>query len=105
MTIRWAVGVTTVPARRDDLLPQTLTSLAKAGFDRPRLFVDSDQWSDSWGRWRETHSLFPSFSFRSPALGVAANWVLSLHELWMRNPEANRFAMFQDDILACADLR
>ena len=38
---RWAYGVTTVPSRRDNLLPITLGSLRKAGFDKPRLARDA----------------------------------------------------------------
>ena len=38
--MKWAYGITTVPSRRENLFERTLQSLAVAGFDNPRLFVD-----------------------------------------------------------------
>lgn len=97
----WAYGVTTVPQRMDDLLPKTLASLEAAGFDLPRLFIDG---SENAALWR---GKFPTLNmtFRYPAVRVAANWVLSAHELLMRNPVCERYAIFQDDILAVKNLR
>src|SRR5579872_2050280 len=34
VALAWAYGVTTVPARRDTLLPRTLASLRQAGFEQ-----------------------------------------------------------------------
>jgi hypothetical protein len=40
MKLDWSYGVTTVPERTDNLLQTSLASLAKSGFDLPRIFVD-----------------------------------------------------------------
>lgn len=98
--LRWAVGVTTVPERRETLLPRTLASLEAAGFDHcdVRLFVDGG-------------ATFPSgftgvkMSSRFPRLHCAGNWLLALAELWLRDPLADRWAVFQDDLVACRNLR
>lgn len=78
----WAYGVTTVPSRAD-LLRRTLASLHAGGFDAPRLFVDDPR--DRLGPW--------------------GRWWLGLHELVVRNPTADRFAMFQDDVVCVRNLR
>ncbi len=97
----WAYGITTVPQRASTLLPQTIASLASAGFDKPRLFVDG---SDDSAGWK---ALFPNkeISLHQPALRTAGNWVLSAHELLMRNPLCDRYAIFQDDLVAVRNLR
>jgi hypothetical protein len=100
--LRWAYGVTTVPARVDDLLPRTLTSLAAAGFDRPRLFVDGAR-PDDVTRYMGSFGL--DVTGHLPAVRVHGNWCLSMHELWIRHPDAERFALFQDDLLAVKNLR
>ncbi len=94
---RWACGVTTVPARKDDLLPATLASLREAGFDAPRLFVDGA--AAGW----EGFGL--EVTYRSPTIRAWANWLLGLEELLIRNPAANRFLMCQDDVLFCRNVR
>lgn len=78
--MKWSYGVTTVPQREGSLLPRTLQSLAQAGFDNPRVFVDR-------------------------GLGAFGNWFLALHELLIREPESDLYALFQDDVLACSFLR
>ena len=78
--MKWSYGVTTVEARRDSTLPRTLDSLARAGFDTPRLFVDR-------------------------GLLAFGNWALAAWELYIREPRADFYAIFQDDILACRGLR
>ncbi len=97
--MKWAYGVTTVPARIEDLLPRTLASLARAGFARPRLFVDGVQHAESYA-----HFDLP-VTTRWPRLRVAGNWVLTLWELYLREPVADRYAVFQDDVVASAGLR
>jgi hypothetical protein len=95
---RWAYGVTTVPKRRE-LLAETLASLRAAGFAQPRLFVDGQESGDGYRDLRlETTTRWP----RVMAYG---NWILALGELLIRNPSADRFAIFQDDILAYPRLR
>lgn len=97
--MKWAYGVTTVPSRLDSHLPRTLESLAKAGFDKPRLFVDGSK----------NGTLYQKFGLevtcRYPTIRTAGNWILSLYELFIREPSANRFAIFQDDLVTYRNLR
>lgn len=96
----WSYGVTTVPSRRHSLLPATLASLKQAGFDSPRLFVDGTKdvcgWSEEFGL-----EVTPRF----PAVRTAGNWTLSLWELYLRQPDAERYAVFQDDFVTYKNLR
>ncbi len=92
-------GVTSIPARRDDgTLDRTLLSLRNAGFDRPHLFADGGD-TREWSRYG-----LPLTLRQCPAM-TAANWVLSLYELWARDSTADRFALFQDDFVTYPDLR
>lgn len=75
----WACGITTVP-EREELLHRTLVSLSVGGFGRPQVFVERGLW----------------------AFGT---WWHSLVELWIRNPHADRYAMFQDDLVVVKNLR
>ncbi len=77
--VTWAYGVTTV-AQREELLAETLKSLARGGFSEPQLFIER-------------------------GLGPFGTWWLALTELWIRNPEADRFAIFQDDVSCVTNLR
>lgn len=100
-SLTWNYAVTTVPSRRaDGTLARTLASLAAAGFDRPHLFVDgepdSKRWTDEFGE---------RVTCRWPAARTAANWVLSLYEMWCRDSQADRYAIFQDDFVTCLGLR
>lgn len=100
--IRWAYGVTTVPERKNDLLPRTLLSLSLAGFDQPRLFVDGIDHAAALSY----EALGLAVTARTPPrLRVAGNWVLALYELYYRQPEADLFALFQDDLVTYPNLR
>jgi len=100
MTIRWAYGVTTVLERRDTLLPKTLKSLASAGFDKPRLFVDGCTSASFYDRFSGL-----SVTVRIERIRTHPHWVLSLIELFARNPQVERFALFQDDLVCYKNLR
>lgn len=101
--VRWAYGITTVPSRKADLFPATLRSLAAAGFDSPRLFVDGA--GCDVGLWYERVFGLP-VTARGPApVRTAANWFLSLAELYCRDPWADRYAVFQDDLVSSLGLR
>ena len=90
--------MTTCKSRLDTLLPKTLASLAKAGFDDPRLFIDgADKLPKGLARYEKT--------VRSPPLRTYGNWWASAWELYLRNPHANRYAIFQDDLETVAGLR
>jgi hypothetical protein len=91
--MNWAYGITTVPERVGTLLPQTIASLAEAGFDRPVLFVD--------GRMAEYEGLEVVCH---PRIGQLRNWMHALFYLFTTQ-EADRYAIFEDDLLACRQLR
>lgn len=107
----WAYGITVVDTVLDDqgkritvertkhLFPRTLKSLAKAGFDKPRLFIDGAK------EGRDYEHLGLEITTHYPNLRTAGNWVLSLYELYIRNPEAKRYAIFQDDFVTGLNLR
>lgn len=99
--MNWAYGITCVVERFGELLPRTVKSLAQAGFDRPRLFVDG---LDKPGSHQER---FPAceFTCRNPRIRAWGNWWLGMHELFIRNPDADRYGMFQDDFVCCKNLR
>jgi hypothetical protein len=87
----WAVGVTTSPRGRPTL-DWTLDSLARAGWDDPRVFEDLPT------TIAPRHAGRP-LSTRIPALGAWPNFYLGLAELVVRHPEADAYFMVQDDVL------
>jgi len=98
--VKWAYGVTTVLSRKDDLLVKTLNSLCDAGFGDPHLFVDGCDDPSPYHQFAGLVTCRPN-----PPLSVTGNWVLALWELYIRNPAADRYALFQDDIGAVLNLR
>lgn len=97
--MRWAYGVTTVPSRLGELLPTTLASLRKAGFPEPRLFIDDCP--DALNYWQ----LKLPMTVHWPKVNVTGNWLLGLLELYARDPNADRYALFQDDFVTYRNLR
>lgn len=111
--MRWAYGVTTVPRRREEYFARSLRSLEAAGFGRytpagskevyPRLFVDGAccrtalSYEDEFGLPVTPRGPTPTRAY--------GNWVLALAELYVREPNADRYALFQDDLLAPRNLR
>lgn len=85
--VTWSYGVTTVKERFNTLLPKTLSALARGGFDRPHIFVDGP----------ESLALPYTITYRPSRIRTFGNWVLGLWELYLRNPDATLYAMFQDD--------
>ncbi len=98
--MQWACGLTTVPERRTDLLPRTIASLRAAGFDQLRLFVDG---AKDGAEWERAHGF--ETTTRHPKIRAFGNWCLGLAELWIRNPNAHRYAMFQDDFVTYRNLK
>lgn len=96
----WACGVTTVPQRRKDLLPRTLASIKAAGFPDPRIFADGDQDAESW---RSEFRLETTAHW--PKLRAYGSWFAAAWELLVREPNADRYAIFQDDLVCCRNLR
>lgn len=102
--MNFVYGVTTVPQRlKDHILHRTLRSLAAAGFDEPRLFVDGAGISDSTANAYEQFGL--DVTVRYPAVLAAGNWILSLWELYAREPFATKYIIFQDDIVVSKNLK
>ncbi len=95
--MKWAYGITTVPDRKFSYLPKTVESLKKAGFHTPTLFVDGPTLDYSGFKLPIVRRYNKIMAF--------GNWWLSLMELWIRNPKADRFAIFQDDFLTYPYLR
>jgi len=93
---RWAVGVTTAP-RLVPTLAECLASLANAGWNDPRLFVDGAA---------PVPAAFAGLARtdRNPQLGAWPSYYLALAELLMRDPHADAYLIAQDDALFAADL-
>jgi len=91
--LTWEYGITTVPSRRKDLLPRTISSLNRAGFTEPHVFVDG------CGDPSEYDSLGLDCTVRSQRIRTSGHWVTSLWELWTKNSNADRYAIFQDDFV------
>lgn len=97
--MKWAYGVTTVPSRKEDLLPATLVALQKAGFGSPRLFIDGEKDPTTYA-----HLSLP-ITCRFPVVHASGNWYLALWELYIREPEADRYAIFEDDFITYCNIR
>ena len=94
----WGYGVTTVPERRTTLLRRTLASLCGGGYPEPHLFVDG---LPSAGDYQQGIAR----TFHTTPVRVSGNWILSAWELFLRSPHCDRYAIFQDDIVVCRNLR
>jgi hypothetical protein len=88
---RWAVGVTTAP-RRQPTLSWCLDSLARAGWECPRLFVDSPVTIP--GRFAGL-----PVSLRDSKVGAWPNYYLAVAELLLREPGADALLLVQDDVV------
>ena len=98
----WAYGITTVSDRVDNPFPATLASLESAGFCNPRIFIDGGGDKEVLRKY-ETYDC--PITNRREKVGALGNWILALWELYIREPTAQRFTIFQDDILVCKGLR
>lgn len=98
--MKWSYGITTVPERINTTFPKTLNSLMWSGFETPHLFVDGEadpsQYDIFFGL---------NITCRYPRTSINGHWMLSLGELYVRNPHADRYALFQDDFVTCKNLR
>lgn len=103
MSLQWAYGITTVGDnsgiqnanhRFGLTLPRTVKSLQRGGFDSPSFFIDGEC-SDI----RMTLVKDYDYTIRTPNVGVSGNWLLSLCDLYHRNKKADRFVIFQDDVI------
>jgi len=80
--LKWAYAVTTVEARVHTLLPRTLNSLRDGGFVH--------------------HDRMVSVDVRGNAM---AHWIRTLAGLYLDDPFADRYTMFQDDLVCVKGLR
>ncbi|MCO8122330.1 hypothetical protein NHH03_11315 [Stieleria sp. TO1_6] len=88
---QWMVGMTTAP-RRMSTLQQSLESVIGGGWESPTLFVD--------GPVNLPDSAAPLQScVRNPAVGAFPNYILSLSEMFMRDPNADAYLLVQDDAM------
>ena len=92
---KWAVGVTVAP-RKNPTFERCYESFLEAGF-KPQIFKEPGV------------SLDPKFfkygvTARPRRLGAWNNWLSSLHELRNKNPDADAYAIFQDDVVLCKDI-
>lgn len=99
---RWSYGITTVTWRKESYFRSTLNSLREAGFPSPRLFIDGASHLD--GNAYEKEFQLP-VTVRSPTIRTYGNWMLAAAELYIRDPAAHFYAIFQDDLVAYRNLR
>ena len=87
----WAVGITTCP-RREPTLESCLDSVTRAGWERPRIFVDGTH------RLPERYHHLEVTSRETP-VGALPAWYLALAELVLQQPGADAYLMLQDDVI------
>jgi len=100
--MNWAYAVTTYTGRSTTLLARTNESLLSGGFIDPILFIDGCNSKDDQDDYLGFNN---QKVFRSGTVGCYGNWILTLWELYIRNPKAERFIIFQDDIVSVKNLR
>lgn len=98
--ISFAYGITTVPSRINAIFPKTLESLRLAGFDKPHLFIDGCQYQSLYSNYNHL-----DITTRWPNIRTAGHWALSIAELYIRNPNASHYALFQDDFVTYKNLK
>lgn len=100
--VRWSYGVTTVPERIDTTLPKSLESLNNAGFEFPSLFIDGVKDGSSY---TAKFKNIAGVTCHSRRMSIIGNFLTALWELYIHEPFADYYALFQDDILCCRNLR
>lgn len=95
-------GITTVPERRDNVFARTLMSLKDAGFPAPRIFLDGAN-GDTAKSYQDQFGMM--VTARYPRMKAYANWLMGIGELFLRDPTADYYAMFQDDFVTYRNLR
>jgi hypothetical protein len=91
--IEWVAAMTTV-ASRSNLRDCTLESLRISGFSDITLYVDG-----VYG------SIDVPAVYRGANIKTYNHWVLTLTEMFLRNSEADRYVIFQDDFVCCRNLK
>lgn len=103
--MEWAYGITTTPARRHTLLETTVSSLKSGGFDKPTIFVDACSNWEAVEYERQYAQYGLEIRPRGRRINVYGNMMLALAELYIRQPHAARYALFQDDVVTYQNLR
>ena len=93
----WAVGMTLAP-RKKPTHNETLRSAKLAGFDDIHLYMDGKVEVD------EEFKDYP-VTLREPILGPWKNWTATLKELYETYPDRDAYAIFQDDVSFCKNIR
>jgi len=89
-----AVGITSAP-RKSPTLERCVESCVSAGFN-PTVFAEHG--TDISGVECATVT-------RSTVLGCWKNWMQSLRDILLNNPDSNAIAIFQDDAIFCVNTR
>ncbi len=101
--MKWSYGVTTVQERVDNgYLLETLESLKNGGFENPILFGDGITHNSAIDLKKKTGLQVVN---RPQKIRAVGNWILALWELMIRVPNADRYAIFQDDLNCVTNLR
>lgn len=87
----WAVGITTSP-RRVPTLEACMDSLARAGWNDVRLFLDGTLAVPA------SYDRIP-ISWRDDSIGAWPAWYMALAELVLHQPNADVFMLLQDDVI------
>lgn len=98
--VTWAYGVTTISSRFYTTLPRTLEHLVKGGFSTPTLYAD-DCTLEQAQQLENRYNLpvTPRRRHHHEQPGIAwSNYLLALWDLCIRNRNATRIVLFQDDI-------
>lgn len=95
----WSYGITTVPERFDNTFKRTLESLRIAGFSKPHVFIDKCSDAEPY------QNLKLDCTIHTTNIRTFGNWVTALWELYVLKPHADRYAIFQDDIVCSVGLR
>lgn len=109
--MKWAYSITAFVGRID-LLKKSIVSLRNAGFTNPGIYIDgcthqrAAELESELGLEvvsRHSRARHPNTGHNS--IGPFGNFVLTLWETYLRKPHCDRYAIFQDDILACKGLK
>ena len=92
--MNWATAITTAP-RSEYYLPDTLASLAAAGWEKPTIFAEPDSPVPDTCQVVDSETRLGSWPNFLRALGTMIQW----------RPNADWYGVFQDDILIAANCR
>lgn len=112
--MNWKYAITSVPERWSTTLLATVRSLHSGGFEKPVVFVDSV--ADDLRPMRlggtavveadGADDFYPvELIHGTSRAGCFGNWVRAATELYHSDPFADRYAIFQDDIVCSRNLR